>query len=195
MVLRRRRLFHGAAGPGRHDRQRLSRVWNRSGAILGNAAQPGRRILALQAAGRLAPLLLRADPADVVPRNFRSNPTASWRGLSPQVGFTRPAAILYAQLGQARVTVPSTSFFATKSKRDVDARQRRQVYAVCASLTALPGMTNSDSRAGRLHAFRFEHLGAGRTRERVEQHLGGGALLRIGAEPGGIDRVVLNLRR
>ena len=24
---------------------------------------------------------------------------------------------------------------------DVDARQRRQVYAVCASLTALPGMT------------------------------------------------------
>ena len=27
------------------------------------------------------------------------------------------------------------------ARKDVDARQRRQVYAVCASLTALPGMT------------------------------------------------------
>jgi hypothetical protein len=26
-------------------------------------------------------------------------------------------------------------------KKDVDARQRRQVYAVCAGLTAVPGMT------------------------------------------------------
>src|SRR5262249_23265325 len=36
---------------------------------------------------------------------------------------------------------PSTS---CRTKKDVDTRQRRQVYAVCASLTALPGMTPED---------------------------------------------------
>jgi hypothetical protein len=37
--------------------------------------------------------------------------------------------------------VPAIHVFAAASRKDVDARQRRQVYAVCASLTALPGMT------------------------------------------------------
>src|SRR5213076_1465706 len=36
---------------------------------------------------------------------------ASWPGLSWQVGFTRLAAVNSAQLGQARVAVPSTSSF------------------------------------------------------------------------------------
>jgi len=31
-----------------------------------------------------------------------------------------------------------------RGRKDVDARQRRQVYAVCASLAAVPGMTSSD---------------------------------------------------
>src|SRR6266702_997642 len=31
-----------------------------------------------------------------------------------------------------------------RGTKDVDARQRRQVYAVCASLTALPGMTEEN---------------------------------------------------
>jgi uncharacterized protein YkwD len=34
------------------------------------------------------------------------------------------------------------------TKKGVDARQRRQVYAVCASLTALPGMTSAGREGG-----------------------------------------------
>jgi hypothetical protein len=40
--------------------------------------------------------------------------------------------------------VPAIHVFAAAEKENVDARHRRQVYAVCASLTALPGMTSSD---------------------------------------------------
>jgi hypothetical protein len=48
---------------------------------------------------------------------------ASWPGLSPQVGFTRLAAPNNAQLGRARVAVPST--FCRTKKQDVDARDKR----------------------------------------------------------------------
>ena len=41
---------------------------------------------------------------------------SSWPGLSPQVGYTRLAALNYAQLGQARVALPSTSLVAARSK-------------------------------------------------------------------------------
>ena len=44
--------------------------------------------------------------------------TASWPGSSPQVGFTRLAALYSAELGQARVPMPSTSYF---RRQDVDA--------------------------------------------------------------------------
>jgi hypothetical protein len=49
--------------------------------------------------------------------------------LSSWPGLTRPSASLRHPI-----------------KEDVDARQRRQVYAVCASLTALPGMTTHHRR-------------------------------------------------
>src|SRR2546429_2602720 len=42
--------------------------------------------------------------------------------------------------------VPAIHVFAASTKEDVDARQRRQVYAVCASLTSVPGMTKEKSR-------------------------------------------------
>jgi hypothetical protein len=45
----------------------------------------------------------------------------SWPGLSPQVG--RLAALNSAQLGRARVAVPSTSLF--EATKDVDARAKR----------------------------------------------------------------------
>src|SRR5262249_46226873 len=53
----------------------------------------------------------------------------------------------------------------------------------------------SRSRSRRLHALRLEHLGGSRARQGLEQSLGGVALLGVGADAGGIDGVVLDLRR
>src|SRR4029453_2377882 len=44
----------------------------------------------------------------------------SWPGLSPQVGFTRLAALYSAELGQARL--PMTSPLSSEAPKDVDAR-------------------------------------------------------------------------
>src|ERR1700730_12656140 len=59
--------------------------------------------------------------------------------------------------------------------------------------SALTDMGHSRSR--RVHSFRLEHLGGGRPRQRLDQGLGGVAVLGIGAVAGGIDGVVLDLRR
>jgi hypothetical protein len=40
--------------------------------------------------------------------------------------------------------VPAIHVFAYRNKKDVAPGKRRQVYAVCARLTALPGMTKRD---------------------------------------------------
>src|SRR5262245_3953692 len=61
------------------------------------------------------------------------------------------------------------------------------------ALTLIAGMPSGRSR--RLHALRLEHLGGGRAGERLEQGLGGVALLGLGAESGRVDGVVLDLRR
>src|SRR5262249_17982166 len=61
------------------------------------------------------------------------------------------------------------------------------------ALTLIAALPSGRSR--RLHALRFEHLGGSRARQGLEQGLGGVALLGLGAESGGIDGVVLNLRR
>src|SRR5262249_14507504 len=61
------------------------------------------------------------------------------------------------------------------------------------ALTLIAGLPSG--RSCRLPALRFEHLGGGGAGERLEQGLGGVALLALGAESGGIDGVVLNLRR
>src|SRR5262245_46630848 len=85
--------------------------------------------------GRLLPHAFA--PVRFIPTVLDSHPsTPSWPGLSPQVGFTRLAALKNAQLGRARVAVPSTSFSQT-IKKDVDARAtqsslRRLRKLVCA---------------------------------------------------------------
>src|SRR5215467_1534915 len=72
MVLRRGRLLRGARQSGERHAGRLSppTQW-RDRAVQRGAAEPGRRILALQACGRIAPLLLRAA-ADRLSRRDRS---------------------------------------------------------------------------------------------------------------------------
>jgi hypothetical protein len=50
--------------------------------------------------------------------------TSSWPGSSPQVGFTRLAALYSAELAQARVPMPSTSWM-LHGLEDVDARDKR----------------------------------------------------------------------
>jgi DNA-directed DNA polymerase III PolC len=63
---------------------------------------------------------LKEDDARlIVERRIRS----SWPGLSSQVGFTRLVAINAAEVGQARLPMPSTSFLNEKTE-DVDARHR-----------------------------------------------------------------------
>src|SRR5262245_32255945 len=49
-----------------------------------------------------------ANPFDVVHGGVSNS---SWPGLSPQVGFTRPAQSNSAEVGRARLPVPSTSYF------------------------------------------------------------------------------------
>src|SRR5262249_39515101 len=51
-----------------------------------------------------------------------SSPASSWPGLSSQVGSTRLATRNSAELGQARVPMPSTPLFA--AAQDVDARNK-----------------------------------------------------------------------
>src|SRR5215468_3757305 len=62
-----------------------------------------------------------ADKRLDAPTAFRA---PSWPGLSPQVGFSRLAALYDSGLGQARVPVPSTSFVVEERKQDVDARHK-----------------------------------------------------------------------
>src|SRR5262249_61806120 len=75
MVLRDRRLLRRAEGARRHDRRRLCHHSRpacghgagpaRSNPVLGSATLARRRVLALQAPGRLTPLLLRAAAVDL----------------------------------------------------------------------------------------------------------------------------------
>jgi hypothetical protein len=53
---------------------------------------------------------------------------SSWPGIA--VGTTASLPLAY---------VPAIHVFLAEIQIDVDARDRRQVYAVCASLTAMPG--------------------------------------------------------
>src|SRR5438067_12872718 len=68
-----------------------------------------------------------------------SHPSApSWPGLTPQVGFTRLAALNTAEVGQARLPMPSTS--SCGSAKNVDARPKaghdgvRLISALAAAL-------------------------------------------------------------
>jgi succinyl-CoA synthetase beta subunit len=64
-----------------------------------------------------------ADAIAAALRRRMPIPLSSWPGLSPQVGSTRLAAVNNAELGQARVRVPSTSY--SSKRQDVDARDKR----------------------------------------------------------------------
>jgi acetate---CoA ligase (ADP-forming) len=64
-----------------------------------------------------------ADAIAAALRRRMPVPLPSWPGLSAQVGSTRLAAVNNAELGQARVRVPSTSY--SSKKQDLDARDKR----------------------------------------------------------------------
>src|SRR6266511_57656 len=64
-----------------------------------------------------------------------------------------------------------------------------------AGTTATGNLPDSGSRSRRLHAPRFEHLGGGRAREPLEQGIRSLALFGLRANPGGVDGVVLDVRR
>src|SRR5437899_1292717 len=70
MVLRRRRLLRGAECASERQPGRLPAVQHRDGALQRGAAVARWRLLALQAARRIAPLLLRAaaDRLGAAPR-------------------------------------------------------------------------------------------------------------------------------
>src|SRR5262249_11258868 len=87
---RRRRLLRGSRQSGERHAGRLSPGQRRDRALQRGAAEPGRRILALQACGRIAPLLLRAA-ADRLSRRNRSGEPG--RGAVAAPRRTDPVAI------------------------------------------------------------------------------------------------------
>src|SRR6266540_3900514 len=79
VVLRRRRLLRCSLAERGHHRAGLQPVRHGNGAVQRGAAESRRRLLALQAARRLAPLLLRTAaqlliPAATIPTTSRYSP-------------------------------------------------------------------------------------------------------------------------
>src|SRR5262249_37251494 len=100
VVLRSGRLFHHSERESLGQRHRLhtQRVWQRARAVQLGAAEPRRRVLALQARGWKPPLLLRAAAQHVrsaAPRAVASTPPCTEnRSVGARERYSYPARFL-----------------------------------------------------------------------------------------------------